>query len=304
MKLLVIGSSGGIARRVIPRLVDSFPEIRIIGVDLISLNPANVHEFIKFDLNDYLNPTIAAPHDMATALLEADAVVYLSAAVHDLRHTSDDYERLNVVAPTRLLSEYARVRNTGGVFIYFSSIAVYGESFERVTENSPVQPVTPYAISKARAEVLLSAIAQDWGNVRLSIIRPGTVISRDDRGNLRKLIKVTREKRMIVSVRPGITKSFVDVEDLGRLLRSVLEDRKKKVDVWNAAGPSVDLCEIIECVSQVTQPLLRIPLPYRVLRHFSHSLANSVSVDSSKAEGEFGIRFNSFRNAFLREFGR
>ncbi|MDA3950378.1 MAG: NAD(P)-dependent oxidoreductase [Spirochaeta sp.] len=303
MKLLVIGSSGGVARRVIPILRDSISNLCITGVDLTPLNPPNVDEFIVFDLNVCKEFSVEIPRDLSVALRQADAVVFLAAAVHERSITLGTYQRLNVLAPTVLLSEYIQGRNTSGTFIYFSSIAVYGESFEIANENSPLLPATAYAASKAEAEARLASAAQEGVGVYLSIVRPGTVISRDDRGNLRKLIGLAERRRVFFSVKSGISKSFVDVEDLGRLLHKILENPDEKAGIYNAAGPAVDLQEILSLVSSVTQPVLQVPLTKGLLRRLSPTMANSVSVDSSKAEREFGFRFNSFRNVFLREFG-
>lgn len=58
-------------------------------------------------------------------------------------------------------------------FIYISSSEVYGEtSHERLTEDHPLTPMNPYAVSKAAAEQLLQMTVQQHPATRLTILRP------------------------------------------------------------------------------------------------------------------------------------
>ena len=70
---------------------------------------------------------------------------------------------LNMLAPFRIL-EYLRIRNSGTVFIYPSSAAVYGNPIRNpMREYDPTVPISPYGVSKLATERYIEVFAGLYG---------------------------------------------------------------------------------------------------------------------------------------------
>ena len=154
MKVLVTGDTGYIGSVMVPMLVAQ--GFDVTGVD------ADLFEDCIFE-----PPQRVAPHirrdiaDLTPADLEGfDAIFHLAALSNDPLGDLDPtltYE-INHHASLRL----AIMAKQAGVsrFIFSSSCSLYGASgSEAVTETAPLNPITPYARTKAMLEWSLSALA-------------------------------------------------------------------------------------------------------------------------------------------------
>lgn len=132
--------------------------------------------------------------------------------------------------------------NGVGKFLFVSSLAVYGESFQEPRdEGARLAPEGPYARTKAEAERLLVAGAMAGGPAAL-IVRPGLIYGERDRGVVQRIIALIdrgyfkvlgdgRNRRSIVSVR-------LVVEALCALAES--EERVAIVDVVDPQLPTME----------------------------------------------------------------
>ena len=103
------------------------------------------------------------------------------------------------------------------VFIFISTVAVYGCDFgENITEEHPLNGVTPYAMSKRLAEEYL----QKWcykHNVILGIIRPSLIAGPYPPGNLGSMIQGIRSGKYLSiagsQARKSVAKSMALIGD-------------------------------------------------------------------------------------------
>jgi dTDP-glucose 4,6-dehydratase len=162
MKLLVTGGAGFIGSNFVRHMAARQPHWQLIVLDKLTyagnlqnlagvLETANV-PFLRLDICD---PAVS------DALRGCDAVVHFAAESHVDRSIEDGtpFVRTNVEGTWRLVE--AAKKFGIGRFIHVSTDEVYGSlgSEGRFTEDSPLQPTSPYAASKAASDVLvLSAV--------------------------------------------------------------------------------------------------------------------------------------------------
>lgn len=156
--LLVTGGLGFIGSNFIRYLLDKYPEINITNLDAITYaaNPENLsdlenpnYKFIKGDIRD--------PATVSKATKNVDTIVHIAAESHVDNSIKGPliFTETNVLG-THLLLESARKQNIK--FLLVSTDEVYGSIKEgRANENSPSNPGSPYAASKAGADSLALA---------------------------------------------------------------------------------------------------------------------------------------------------
>lgn len=127
----------------------------------------------------------------------ADVVFHAAAQVHLPDAPAADFERVNVGGTTKLL----QAATTANVprFVYFSTVAVYGEEtpLEGIGEDAPPAPVTPYAQTKLRGELLVQEWATRTGGVAV-LLRLATVYGARDRGNMARMMEAIRRGRFVL----------------------------------------------------------------------------------------------------------
>ena len=167
--ILVTGGMGFIGSNFVRHLLVTYPGVRVVNLDLLTYagNPTNLsdldgnsrHLFVKADICDEPQVNRVMTEHAVTA------VVHFAAESHVDRSilAADDFIRTNVLG-TRVLLEAAR-RAGIARFLHISTDEVYGslESTGVFTEDSPIRPNSPYAASKAGADVLARAYHVTYG---------------------------------------------------------------------------------------------------------------------------------------------
>lgn len=136
---------------------------------------------------------IARFDDWSSLLTGIDVVVHLAARAHVLNETAvdplEEFRRSNVIPTQRLL----RAAATSGVkrLVFVSSIGVHGTSSGDTvfSEDQPVHPIEPYAISKLEAENSVIELARDSG-LEYVIVRPPLIYGPRVKGNFLRLLKL------------------------------------------------------------------------------------------------------------------
>lgn len=301
-RVCVIGSNGGIGSRFL-KLLSFQQDVDVVCVDK-DVKPATEHcaEYFSIDLTACLDDAVLRER-LSQIMKVCDGVVLLAGAVHDRDIGLDAYTQLNVEVPKMLLNDYGRSRNTPGRFLFASTIAVYGDRAGRATtESDEICPTTPYARSKAAGEQALTSTAEKFDNVSLTVLRLATLINRNDRGNLIRLINTGRQFRILPRVRRSILKAFVDIEDVCEVMRVALFAEMTRTGVFNVVGPPIHLQTILDSVHLAVGRCFRPLLPSWALTLISPTMARPVFVSNSRAENTFGVAFASFEDAFRREF--
>lgn len=168
MKLLVTGGAGFIGSNFVRYILEKYPGYKIVNLDKLTYagNLENLaglendprHEFIHGDICE-----AGVVHEVLRR--GVDAVVNFAAESHVDRSIleSSDFIRTNIVGTHNLLEQCRR--NRIGRFIQISTDEVYGSlgPSGMFTENSPLQPNSPYAASKASADLLVRSYHHTHG---------------------------------------------------------------------------------------------------------------------------------------------
>lgn len=168
MTIFVTGGAGFIGSQFIRDFIRLYPRDRVINFDRLTYagNLANLqsvagsprYSFVRGDVCDREALLAAIPRG-------ADAVIHFAAESHVDRSITGaaDFIRTNVLG-TQVLLDAARERSVKR-FVHISTDEVGGsmKPGEWLYENSPLDPRSPYAASKAAAEHLVRAAGATFG---------------------------------------------------------------------------------------------------------------------------------------------
>ncbi|OGV96086.1 dTDP-glucose 4,6-dehydratase [Microgenomates group bacterium RBG_16_45_19] len=167
MKLLVTGGAGFIGSNFIRYWLREHPEDEMINLDSLTYagNLENLSEVEKDQRYTFIKGDITDEAVVAQAMAKVEAVVHFAAESHVDRSilSPEAFIQTNVVGTYKLL-EAARQKNLR--FHHVSTDEVYGslplDSQTRFNENSPYQPNSPYAASKAASDHLVRAYSKTY----------------------------------------------------------------------------------------------------------------------------------------------
>ena len=155
------------------------------------------------------------------ALAGVDCVVHLAGCAHKLgvkpRDLADQHKVINTDATANLAKQcicYGVKR-----FIFVSSIGVLGnDSLDGViTNNSPYNPKTTYAVSKMDAELALDALSES--GMQIIILRPPLVYGPGAPGNFDRLLRLISGCRILPFGMFRCPRSMISLDNLCDLVR-------------------------------------------------------------------------------------
>ena len=170
------------------------------------------------------------------------------------------------------------------VIVFISTVAVYGcEYGDMITEEHPLNGVSPYAKSKIMAEEYLT----QWCNshqVRLSILRPSLLAGKNAPGNLGAMVNGVK-KGFYLNIAGGkVRKSVLMAEDIARLL-PLLEQKEGVYNVCDSYHPTFG--ELSASVAKQLGKHKPISIPYWMawcMAKVGDLLGNKAPINSYKLE--------------------
>ncbi len=168
MRLLVTGGAGFIGANFVQYLLATHADDVVVTLDLLTYagNLANLESVLSHPRHRFVRGDVADPAAVADAIGDGvDAIVNFAAETHVDRSITDAgaFLATNVVG-TQVLLDAAR-RRAVGRFVQVSTDEVYGSlgPTGAFSEETPLQPNSPYAASKAAADLLVRAAHHTHG---------------------------------------------------------------------------------------------------------------------------------------------
>lgn len=166
MALLITGGCGFIGSNFVRMFLDKYPKNKLINLDKLTYagNPDNLkdiennknYKFVKGDVCDFKL--------MKKLTKGIDAIFHFAAESHVDRSIEDPavFTKSNILG-THVLLEAARINNVAK-FIHVSTDEVYGSIKEgSFKEEDILKPNSPYAASKAAADMVVRAYHKTYG---------------------------------------------------------------------------------------------------------------------------------------------
>jgi UDP-glucose 4-epimerase len=269
MRVVVTGGAGFVGSHVCAALVSRAEVAEVVVIDDLSTGQAaNVAR---------CGCTLVVGSVLDSALLDrvmpgADAVAHLAAAASVPGSLSDPVgcDQVNVGGTVRVL-EAARRAGCRHV-VLASSSAVYGDGATVVKdEQTPPEPVTPYAVSKFAAEAYAATYARCF-DLHVLVLRlfnaygPGQSVGRDDAGVIARFLHAAQAGEPLPVCGDGSqVRDFVFVGTVAEVIAdAVCRHVTSPTPVNVASGVPRSVLEVVaELESQLGRPLAIERLPER-----------------------------------------
>jgi len=230
-KVVVLGANSFSGQDFVDLLLDQ-PEYHVIGV---SRSPERSRLFLRYrqrkDLSRYRYHQLDLNRNMPEllALLDAerpDCVVNF-AAQSEVAPSWDHPEhwfQTNTVALAKLVN-HLRGQNYLRRYLHVSSPEAYGTCVGRVTEESPLNPSTPYAASKAAADMLLATFHKQFGFPLLTVRATNVYGARQQLFKIipRSVIYIKGGRKIQLHGGGAAVKSYIHIRDVSRGELAILQ---------------------------------------------------------------------------------
>jgi dTDP-glucose 4,6-dehydratase len=167
LSMLVTGGCGFIGSNFIHHVLEEEPEIRVINFDALTYagNLANLTDVANHPRYRFVQGDITDRAAVQAAIKGVHSLVHFAAESHVDRSIQDSgpFVRTNVLG-TQVLLDAARAAGVER-FVQVSTDEVYGSlgASGSFTEETPLAPNSPYAASKAAADLLVRSYVHTFG---------------------------------------------------------------------------------------------------------------------------------------------
>ena len=246
MKLLFTGASGFLGNNVRPLLE------RMYDVTTVGLLPQD----------DY---TVNMAREIPELRERYDIVLHAAGKAHSVPRTEEEkrvFFDVNLQGTKNLCAALER-KGIPRAFIFISTVAVYGCDYgENITEEHPLDGVTPYAVSKRLAEEYLQKWCHEH-NVILGIVRPSLIAGPNPPGNLGAMIHGIRSEKYFSIAGNWARKSVLMVQDIAKLI-PLLAEKGGVYNVCDSYQPTFRELETVIC-RQLNRNL-PVSIPYWIAK--------------------------------------
>lgn len=165
--MLVTGGAGFIGSNFIRYMVDKYPDYDFVNLDLLTYcgNLENLEGIEDKDNYTFIKGDIADSELVDSIVKDVDYIVHFAAESHVDRSIEDPqiFIKSNILG-TQVLLDAAKKHNIKK-YLQVSTDEVYGTLGKTgyFTEETPLQPNSPYSASKAGADLMVRAYHETFG---------------------------------------------------------------------------------------------------------------------------------------------
>jgi len=189
-----------------------------------------------------------------------DLVVHLAGVAFVAKGDADIYYKVNLIGTKNLLEALCLKNESKETrVILASSSNVYGQAGEgKIAEDTPLSPVSDYAVSKVAMEFLGKSYRDRLG---VTIVRPFnyTGVGQDLSFLIPKIVRHFRDKAPAIELgNLDVARDFSDVRDIARYYLAVAEAEVSNDTINFCSGRASSLREIIEICEAATAHYPRV----------------------------------------------
>ena len=220
-----------------------------------------------------------------TITMALDFVIHAAGLAHEYPRSQEEQNKfieVNYVGTKNLLSALENDLIKPKALVFISSVAVYGlDDGEQISEESPLNGVTPYA----RSKILAEQFVEKWGEsngVTISILRLPLVCGPNPPGNLGQLIESLRSG-LYAGIGEGHNrKSMVFGPDVAKVMPALFE----KGGIYHLTdGYHPTFRELEDAIAQSLGTRISIRLPIslvKLLAKLGDTLGSIFPINSAK----------------------
>jgi dTDP-glucose 4,6-dehydratase len=231
-RVVVLGANSFSGQDFVDLLLDN-PNYEVIG---LSRSPERSRTFLRYKQRRNLSAYCYHQLDLNTGaaplldLLDAAQPAYIvnfaaqSEVAPSWEHPEQWFET-NTVALARLVNHLRR-RTYLRRYLHVSSPEAYGNCVGRITESAPLVPSTPYAASKAAADMLLETYRREFGFPLLTVRATNVYGARQQLFKIipRSVTYLRLGKKISLHGGGTAVKSYIHIRDVSRGELAILEN--------------------------------------------------------------------------------
>ena len=257
--ILITGGAGFIGSNFVEYWFNRYPKDRIIVLDALTYsgNPDNFPDYIK-NSNRFVfwYGNVTNGELVNNLVAESDIVVHFAAESHVARSIFDNkiFFVTDVIGTHTVANAVVKYYKNMERFIHISTSEVYGTALnEPMTEEHPLNPMSPYASAKAGADRLVYSYWATYG-IPAIIVRPFNQYG--PRQHLEKVIprfitSALKNEPLTVHGDGSAKRDWLYVEDTCERLDTIINAPLEKIigQVFNiGSGFSLDILSIAKII--------------------------------------------------------
>lgn len=257
-KIVVLGANSFSGQDLVDLFLDD-PQNRIIGISRSAERGAlflryqqrselRAYRYVQLDVNQQM------PQLLELLDAERPAWIVNFAAQSEVAPSWEHPEhwfQTNSVALARLVN-HLRKQEYLQRYLHVSSPEVYGTCAGRVTESARLNPSTPYAASKAAADLLLETYHRQFGFPLLTVRATNVYGARQQLFKIipRAAIYIKRGQRIPLHGGGTAVKSYIHVRDVSRGEHAILEQGRIGACYHLSPDGGIAVRDVVQAIAQ------------------------------------------------------